>query len=235
MSEKARKDGKAMAGLQEGAARSMLAKDAQSQKLLGGAKALGNAEMQRKIDGKNAKRDEMLAFLCKRLGTMRNVQQREVQQATKQAMSQDKGKLSDGGNKNNFESNPLKWRIPAQVYEQAAHALCQGDLHRGSQLVEKAMAEEQRCFEQISAHIDLSDIDTGLGAPTEAMETRPGESCGECQTPDGVDAADAIDRCESQPAQVAGRMRVRDPEREEEEEEEDKGKGQAGAGDTKKA
>lgn len=237
MGEKGRKDTKAMAGIQEGAARAALSKDAQSQKLLAGAKSLGNAEMQKKLDGKNAKRDEMLAFLCKRLDTMRNVQQREVTQASKQAMSKDKNLLSDGGDKKNFESNPLKWRIPAQVYEQAANALCQGDLHRGSQLVEKAMSEERRCFEQISGHIDLHDVDTGLGSvPTEAMETRPGETCGECSTPEGVDAAAAIDRVETEPAQMANAMRVRDPIREEEEEEEqDKGKGQAGAGDSKKA
>ena len=180
MSEKARKDLKANAGLQEGAARSTLAKDARSQKLLAGAKSLGNAEMQRKIDGKNAKRDEMLAFLCKRLETMRNVQQREVEQGTKKAMSQVKGRvLGDNTNKANFESNPLKWRTPAGLYEQAANALCRGDLHRGAQLVEKAIAEEKNCFQKVSAHIDLSDVDTGESAvPTEAMETVPGEDCG---------------------------------------------------------
>lgn len=237
MSEKARKDTKAMAGLQEGGARAMLAKDPQSQKLLGGAKSLGNAEMKNKLDGKNAKRDEMLAFLCKRLSTMRSVQEREAAQATKQAMGQDRNLLKDGGDKANFESNPLKWRVPAQVYEQAATALCQGDLHRGSQLIEKAMAEEKRCFDKVSNHINLSDIDTGIGSvPEQALETAPGETCGECATPAGVDVADEIDRCETEPPKMTDGAREMDPDwEEEEEEEEDKGKGQPGAGDAKKA
>lgn len=238
MSDKARKDVKAMAGIQEGAARSMLSKDATSSRLLNAGKALGNAEMQRKIDGRNAKRDELLAFLCKRLGAMRQVQQREVDKATTQALAKDRTKLNDGGNKENFASNPLKWRGPANLYEQAAYQLCQGNLHRGAQLVDQAIQAERQCFEQVSGHVDLDGIDTGIGVEqgSAAEGTRPGETCGERATPEGVDLADEIDRCETVARDVANRFRVRDPDREEDEEEDEnnQGKGQSAPGEQKK-
>lgn len=232
MGEKAKKSAAASGGIHEGAARSMLARDSQSSRLLNAGKALGNAEMQKKMGGKAAKRDEMLAFLCSRLSTMRSVQQREISAAMPHEMAKARNQLGDT-HKAQFQTpDPNKWKLPAATYEQAAYHLCHGDVHRGQQLLDKAMHEERRCFEQVSAHIDLSavEFDAG-GAVGDAMEgVRPGDTCAECETPEGVEIAAEIEACETVAHDVATPKRVKDPDwgEEEEEEEDNKGTGQAG-------
>lgn len=233
MGEKAKKSAAANGGIHEGAARSMLARDPQSARLLNAGKALGNAEMQRKMGGGNVKRDEMLAFLCSRLNTMRSVQQREIAAAMPEEMRKAHYKLGDKHNTEFQKPDPNKWKLPAAMYEQAAFHLCQGDLHRGQQLLDKAMHEERRCFEQVSAHINLTDIEfEGSGAVSDAMDgVKPGETCGSCETPEGVDVAAEIEACETVAQDPSPVIRVKDPDRDEDEEEDEennKGTGQPG-------
>lgn len=209
------------------AAQAALTKDPKSAKLLAAGRALGNDEMKRRIDGKNANRDEMLSYLCDRLKVMREAQLRELDlgQVDKRRVTKSIRREADPHKDAFSKPDPKRWAEPAGIYEEAARQLCRGALSQGAQLVERAIAAEKKVFDETSSAVDLGDLEREQEAPAGTSDLADGSAtCAPCDMPEGVEVAAEIERVNTEFRDVTNRRRIRDPywtEEDEEEEEED--------------
>lgn len=189
---------------------------------LGGA--LGNDELLARLGAGNQNRDDLLDFLVQRLAEMRTAQLAEVElaKATENSM---RTTLAESES-HHSQPNPRRWHQAAALYQQAAAALCSGQLHRGAELVEQAAKEDKRAFEQMSkfAKGEGQALESGSapgGAPSSDT------ACTSCAEPDGVGVADEILRVSiAGNENLKGQRRELDPwwtDLEEEEEEEENG------------
>jgi hypothetical protein len=214
-------------GLHEQAARATVQRDPKSSKLLGAGKALGNEELQSRIQKGSASRDEMLALVVQRLGAMREAQRREVDASDLQSMRKDNlNRVTDG--KKLAEIDPTKWHLPARLYEQAVFHLCRGALRQGAQAMEKAISEEKKAFEETPAHVQKDGLEIGLETPAAAAEIGVNQSAAACDVPAGVERLiDEILTVGDVEDDATVKMRNSDPwwtDEEEEEEEKPDGK-----------
>ena len=193
---------------------------------------LGNEELQQRIQKGNATRDDLMDFLHKRLENMRGVQEREIGMSDARSTRENWRKIADTHKTDMTSPDPTRWRESAKLYEDAAYQLARGSLGRGTQLVQKAMDQEKKTFDQLTALVRVrAEEKEGLeSGPAGGMDIAPNEACSATEVPSEVKAlAHAIQNVTEKAPQVPGRRRVLDPwwTLEEEEEEEE---GNAGSG-----
>lgn len=190
------------------------------------SKAVGNDEVQRRLAQGNANRDELLVFLTKRLGTIRNVQLRELDQETKQRDWWKEVTLTDRDELT--KPDPTRWHEAARLYMDAADQLGRGALGQGAELVKRAIEAERRAFESLTELVQVEDSEAEIEAPTAAYEASPHDASGETDVGSvkeiGWDILNAIWVIEDPPT----RKRARDPWWTDEDEEEEEGDGGGG-------
>lgn len=182
---------------------------------------LGNDELMGRIEQGNATRDELLDFLVNRLETMRSAQLTEIAM-TRIQDSQTQANMAELAQKG-ITLDPKRWIEPARLYEQAARALCSGQLHRGGEIVQQAMKADEKAVHEVSAIVQVDAVmSAGQGALADVSSNT---ACAECPEPDGVDLAYEIQRVTNEGYEhIRGQRRELDPwwtDLEEEEEEED--------------
>lgn len=194
---------------------------------MGGALAalsgqLGNDELMARLSAGNTSRDDLLDFLVQRLAEMRTAQLAEMDlaKATENSL---RTTMSESESQHD-KPLPQRWKAAAQLYQNAARALCSGQLHRGASLVEQAAKEDKKAFEQMSRFVktEAQELESGAGPSSDVTADT---ACTACAEPDGVDVADEILRVTLEGnANLKGQRRELDPwwtDLEEEEEEEE--------------
>jgi hypothetical protein len=199
--------------------------DPQAQKMLRAGRSLGNEELQKRIQSGNATRDELIAFLTQRLGTIREVQLREIDAAKR--IEDWRFVVSDSHKEGMSKPDPTRWRGPAKLYEEAAFQLSRGSLSRGADLMKRALDAEQKLVGATSGVVNLNDIQGELEAeiPPAVEEVEAAQGCGATGVPAEVQKlADEILNVTERAVDPPVRRRVFDPwwTIDEEEEEEKK-------------
>jgi len=194
------------------------------------AKAIGNDEIAKRLQQGSATRDQMLAHMCERLKIMQQFQKREAQATQRGANFAWWRDVSDRNKTTFTEPDAKRWHLPARLYERAAEHLCRGELHRGKQIMEQAMAEEQRVIDETSEVVDTldaeEDADAGTGFLDDIVEN---QATGPCDMPEDLRIAQEIlavpDGVPTIPNRPALRPWWAEEEEEEEEEDEDGSEG----------
>lgn len=183
---------------------------------------LGNDELLDRIEQGNASRDELLEFLVGRLEAMRTAQLAEIA-LTQKTNSEFLNHLG-ASEMQGIKPEPERWAEAARLYEQAARALCAGQLHRGGELVEQAVTADHKAFDDLGG---LVRVDEAARAETPGAlgDISADTACAECPEPEGVELAYEIQRVSNDGAQnIRVARRELDPwwtDLEEEEEEEE--------------
>lgn len=212
----------------EASARSAV-KDAGAARMLAMGKSLGNDELKRRIDMGNASRDELLAHIAQRLGSMRQAQLRE-EDFGKNDMRSAWKEISDKHKEDITQPEPMRWRESAKIYEEAAYQLCRGSLGRGAQLMEKAMEAERKAFESVGKQIGVKDLGPEEEGPEAMGDVKEGQACTPTDVPSEIsELADKIQNNNTEFKDQMNKKRKPDPWWTlEEEEEEEASPGEAG-------
>lgn len=185
--------------------------------------ALGNDELQRRIQQGNATRDELLEHMNTRLGAIREAQLREQHMGEHEMRSHWK-EIADQHKSDVNKPEPMRWRESAKLYEMAAFQMCQGSLGRGMQLLERAQEAERRAFEAVGKQTGAKELGPEEdGAPITA-EVDPHQACAPRDVPVELQQkADEIQANSTDFKDQPVKRRIADPwwtlEEEEEEEE----------------
>ena len=204
-------------------AQQLLAKDPATARLLQAGNLLGNDTVQQRIQSGNLRRDELLAFVCVRLETMRKAQMREVIAAQPSELRPYAVQITDSHKQEFTKPEPTRWHEPARLYDQAAYQLCHGQLAQGAAQIQRAIEVERRAFSQLSKHIDTSDVQKWATAPGTLLDDAPSTPvCGECDEPAALVLVDEILRVTLEVDDLPiHRIHRPDEDDEKEEEEED--------------
>lgn len=195
--------------------------DPASRKLTKRANVMGNEEVQRQLQASGAKRDELLKSIGDRLAVMRKVQLDEIKLAHRR--DEWRGSVAAG---TWGKPEPTRWREPAKLYKEAAHAFAHGTIGRGKEILARAAAAEQHAFEGLTALVDIPEneseaIQAGLSEIGEG-------SCAPADLPPEIEIATLIMNVELHVEEPYIGQREADPwwtEEEEEEEEKPDGAG----------
>jgi len=193
--------------------------------LAGIAGQLGNDELMERLEQGNGTRDELLELLGQRLEAMHTAQQAEVELTkrtdnTFRTMLGESERIGDG-------PKPKRWIEAARLYEAAARALCSGQLHRGSNIMEQAVEADKKAFkdvESLSAFDSRLTEDNATELADEVLDPSSDVACTQCPLPDAMRLAHEIQEVTSSGhEEIKGQRRELDPwwmyEEEEEEEE----------------
>lgn len=204
------------------------ARDGSSEKLRKTASAVGNDELQRRIEKGNASRDEMLEFVVDRLRIMRKAQVRELDLA-RLDRQRDWWKVVADKQKEDFtKPRPTRWAEVARIYEEASAQVCRGALGRGRDLLERGIEAEKEEWSSLTKLVDTRELDTTPEGPEEMGQIQAGDACGATDVPQEIrKLTDEIENVTQVAKEPPGRKRLRDPwwTLWEEEEEEDEGEG----------
>ena len=195
--------------------------DPASRSLSKRANAMGNEQVQRQLHEKGAKRDELLKSIGARLAVMRKVQLDEIKLAHRR--SEWRGNVATG---TWGKPEPTRWREPAKLYKEAAHALAHGTIARAKEILERATHAEQHAFDTLTELVDVPDneyeaIQAGLAEIGEG-------SCAPTDLPPEIDLARLILNVELEVEEPYIGTREADPwwtEEEDDEEEKPDGAG----------
>ena len=205
----------------EQSAQQLLAKDPATQLLLRAGNLLGNEAVQQRIQAGNLRREELLAFVCVRLETMRKAQLREIIAAQPTELRSYAIQVTDSHKSEFTKPEPTRWHESAQLYDQAAYQLCRGQLQQGAALIQRAIETERRAFAQLSKYIDTTDIEKWATAPGTLLDDAPSSPIvGECDEPAALDLVDQILRVTLEIDDLPVRRTTR-PEAGEQEEDDD--------------
>jgi hypothetical protein len=154
------------------------------------AKKVGNSQVGALLGAATGKRDALLAFVERRIAEIQQVQRAEQKEM---ADRRDWHLLVARGATGFTLPDPTRWHHATLLYRRAAEALCAGDIGRGAQLLDQAVAAERATFETVPAQVELPG---SLAAPTMGPEERPfvseGETCPATKAPALFQQADAI-------------------------------------------
>lgn len=192
--------------------------------------ALGNDELQRRIQQGNATRDELLSHMNERLGAMREAQLREQHQGEHDMRSHYK-EISDHHKADITMPEPMRWRESAKLYEMAAYQMCNGNLGRGMQLLERAQEAERRAFEAVGKQTGARELGPDEDGADSLPDVDPNQACGPREVPVELQhKADEIQANSTEFKDQPVKKRVSDPwwTLEEEEEEEEEGAASGG-------
>jgi hypothetical protein len=186
---------------------------------------LGNESVQQMLGQSAQVRDALLAFATGRLGTIRELQLQELEHTSLRDLEQWWRQTSDSHKEDWGGPEPVRWREAAGLYDDAIRALCDGHVERGAQLLDKAVAEEEKQREATKKPMDLG-MTKGPSVPDERGSVRSGQACGVCDIPaEARRLSSEIERVTSHLREPPNRRRPRDPwwTVDEEAEEENKG------------
>lgn len=226
-SKKGSRDGAANSGSSVGQS----ASDATTEQLRKMGTKLGNEELQQRIQKGNATRDDLMAFIRTRLESVRGVQEKEILASDKRTSREYWRQISDQHKTDVTNPDASRWRETARLYEEAAYQLARGSLGRGKQLIDKAVAEEQRTFDKLSSivHVTNEEREGFAEGCSAGADVDPNEACSATDVPSEIrELARTIENVTEKAPEVPWRRRTRDPwwtEEEEEEEEEEGGSG----------
>ncbi len=199
--------------------------DGASSKLKKAASAVGNEELQRRIEKGNVSRDEMLVFMVDRLQTIRTAQLRELDVAGLDRQREWWKEVADSHKTDATKPDPTRWREVAQVYEEASYQICRGALGRGRDLLERGIEAEKREWGTLTSVVQVQDLDTEVESPDALDRIQSSDACGATDVPQEIRAlASDIENVTHIAREPPGRKRRRDPWWtlwEDEEEEED--------------
>lgn len=188
------------------------------------ARLIGNGEVTKRIEQGAATREQMLAYIAQQLSEIRGMQTQELDL------------LGPGGagpvwtrtaTSNNQLPQPERWQVPARAYEAAVTALCRGDLVRGQQLLEEAMANQRQITEETTDLVDRAELDGRADATAFAAMVASGPTTGACPIPLPIrDLLDAILGIVADPRQAPDVERILQPKWAEEDEDDDEDDGE---------
>lgn len=188
---------------------------------------LGNDTMQQLLGQGNSSRDELLRFITRRLHSMRQFQKRELELSTHDAQREWWRDVGDQQEERYAKPEPARWGEAAHLYDEAMRQLCSGQLGQGSQLLERAVAEEERTHEQAGELVGENFPEIEREPPPELDEILPNQAAGSCELPEEARRlADEIQRVTTEIDDPPNRKRRRDPwwtleEEDDDEEDED--------------
>ncbi len=161
----------------------------QLQQLAGKA---GNKELDGKLKQQGNMRDVLLAFIIQRLQTMHKVQTFE-----KLEMKHEREwfrPLARGAAGYHLP-DPTRWHDAARLFQQAAQAMCNGNLGQGAALMERALEAERAAYESTPAMVDEHLDHTNNApqdAPAELAHVGSAASCPTTALPKEIVVADKI-------------------------------------------
>ena len=190
------------------------------------AKAVGNNEIQQRIQQGNVNRDMCLAYIAERLRGMRQLQLREQRLVPRGSHWTWWRQVADKYKTWFTKPEPTRWHEAARLYEQAARQLARGDVSRGKELLERAMKEETHQLANLTSLVSTADLDFAakpeVGWLNEIVDTEPGQPS---TMPADIALAREIQLVEDTVPDPMNRRRRRDPwwtlDEDEEEEDED--------------
>ncbi len=167
------------------------AKDAQSQHIKKLQAGLGNDGLARQMGTSEMQRDEMLRHICERLEIIQGAQNKE------RLAMQDEREWFKGvakGAEGFHNPDPSRWHASAELYKQAARAMCNGNLGRGARLLEQAVAAEHAAFETVPTMVqtEFDQEETAQDTPEAAHQVNDEAGCVACETPEELKIADRI-------------------------------------------
>jgi len=186
--------------------------------------AVGNDEIQKRIQQGNVSRDMAMAFIADRLRNMRQLQWREQRLIPRSAHWEWWRQVADAHKPWYSKPEPKRWHQAARLYEDAAKRLARGDLQRGKQVMERAIAEENKQMDKLTALVSHDDLDFDARPDVGWLEgIVMGEPGKPCELPEDIKLAQEIQQVMDTVVDPMNRRRRRDPwwTLEEEEEEED--------------
>lgn len=207
------------------------AKDAQSKKLQKLSAKLGNKELDGKLKTAGKRRDGLLAFIVERLQTIESVQSKELTEMSDvRDWFREVAKRTPGFTL----MDPTRWHEAASLYKKAAETICNGNLGRGRDMIERAVEAEHAAFEslpkQVEPNLDPHE-QTAAAEPAEMGHIPENGQCPRTAVPEEIDLANRIlnvqqVQAEIPPQRLPPHTRMKMWwEEEEEEEEEQEGKG----------
>jgi hypothetical protein len=120
---------------------------------------VGNARQARDASAAGgAVRDEMLQHIRARLGTIDDVQQREVALCGPRAQRDWWKEVADSHKTSTTKPKPKRWHECTRLYNDAADAAARGDLRRAAGLLRAATEAERRAFDQLTDLVDTRDV-----------------------------------------------------------------------------
>ncbi len=157
--------------------------DSQQMKAIG--KGLGNSEFDKQLGHANGQRDALLAHIIERLETVHGAQNKE-----RMAMGREREwfKAVAKGVEGYHLPDPTRWHECAQFYMRAAEALCNGNLGRGAQLLQRAADAEQAAFESVPKMVKstLERDECAVAAPQEVLQVNDEAGCSARDRPQGL-------------------------------------------------
>lgn len=194
------------------------------------ARLVGNDAIKGRIERGNASRDAMMQYLCERLRVMRQLQIRELSMTQRGSHFDWWRDAADHNKPDLQEPKPTRWNPAARAYEDAANALCKGDLTRGRQHMADAMELEREAHVTLTKLVDLTDLDFDA-RPSDGQlgDITATDTSGPCEAPDDVNIASEIYSVTTTVPDMPNRKRTRDPWWTEEEEEEEEEKADGGS------
>lgn len=187
-------------------------------------KAVGNDEIQKRIQQGNVNRDMAMAYIADRLRNMRQLQLREQRLIPRTSHWDWWRQVADAKKPWFTKPEPKRWHEAAQLYKEAGKHLARGDMQRGKQVMERAIQAETKQLNQLTDLVDTSDVDFDARPDVGWLqEIVSGSPEAPCALPDDFKLADEICRVMDTVVDPMNRRRRRDPwwTLEEEEEEED--------------
>ncbi len=142
-----------------GRASKAAAEEARVQQL---ARKIGNEEIAQRIRKGETNRELLLAFIGDRLQTARAAQVREAAETMRGSHWENWRSIADSHDHETSKPDPTRWHAVAQAYDLALTAICQGDLARGRQLVERAIEVEQHVWDNLTNLVFTEDLEKGV-------------------------------------------------------------------------
>ena len=166
--------------------------DAQSRQLARLQKRMGNSEASAGVSSSATTRDALLQFICQRLQQMQGIQDKEFKAfLTEREWYREVAKGTPGYT----VPEPKRWHESAREFKEAALALSHGNVQRGCQLLDRAVAAEEAAYKALPKMVrdtleddekELSAVPTAKG-PASGMSLAPA-----CNPPPGLVYADQI-------------------------------------------
>ena len=190
------------------------------------AKMMGNDHIKETLKGGSSQRDSLLAHICDRLEVLKGAQTKE-----RLSMSREREWFKDvaKGTEGYHLPDLTRWHETAQLYKKAGEALCNGQLGRGAQLLQKASAAEEAAFDSVPKFVktDLEAHEQSASAPEITHQLNDETTCSGCAKPAELKLADTIlayqDKMNKSPPLPRRKPTWFDEDKEEEEEQNDEG------------
>ena len=192
-------------------------------------KAVGNDEIQQRIQQGTVNREMALAFISQHLREMRQLQIREVQLTKRGAHWDWWRQVADNYKTWYTKPEPKRWQEAAKLYEDAAKAFARGNISRGKEILDRAITEENKQMNDLTELVATEDPEFDSHPDVRWLESIVDTDPGPIALPEDIRLAQEIMKVEETVVDPMNRRRRRDPWWTlEDEEEEEEGDGEGG-------